>query len=736
MKHIFKILILLQLFIQFTVFAQTDKFAPLPFTVKTITEKIKVDGVLDEKTWQDGKNVGDFWQYFPKDTVKANQQTEITIAVDDKNLYLAAKCFSKGKDYIVTSNRRDFRAGGNDNISFIFDTFNDKTNAILFGMNAYGVMREALISNGGSSNEFFNTYWDNKWVGESKIYDGFWTCEMAIPLSTLRFSEGSDRWNFLSYRFDTQSNETSTSVRIPQVQLIFNLAFTAPMIFEKPLKKSGASISLIPYLAASSLRDFEKNNPSTGNKITVGGDAKVAITSGLNLDLTINPDFSNVEADRQVTNLTRFDISYPEQRQFFLENSDLFTNFGSANANPFFSRRIGIAQDSASGLNVQNAINFGVRVSGKLNDNWRVGVMGVQSAEDKFKGISSTNYIVGAIQRKIFSRSNISFIYVDKNTLNPEIGKLTDSYNRVAGLEYNLATIDNRWAGKLYHHLSFSPVNQDDNFSNGGNLTYFSRLFRFDWLHEWVGKGYKADVGFVPRNDYLRISPLARFNFYPNGKLINRYDIGANYDRVEVSGFGETDRQFSAGWHLNFQNTTRLFLLLVNNYTSLYNYSFNPLRNNKISSVLPKGTSFSYNNLRFEFVSDQRKKIGVLMNGTVGEYYNGNIASFSGSVSYRYQPYGSLTLNIDYNHVTSPTEKNDIFLIGPKVDLTFTKSVFWTTFVQYNSQFDNLNINSRFQWRFAPVSDFFLVYTDNYNTFNGLAKNRAIFAKITYWFNV
>lgn len=717
-------------------FAQNERYTPQPFDVKSTTEKIKIDGILDEKTWQNIHPTGEFWQYFPKDTLTAKQQTEVKIAFDDKYLYVSAKCYSKNNKYIIPSNRRDFRAGGNDNISFIFDTFNDKTNAVLFGMNPYGVMREALISNGGSDNQYFNTFWDNKWQGKSKIYEGYWVCEMAIPFTTLRFSEGSQRWNFLSYRFDTQTNETSVSTRIPQVQLIFNLAFTAPMLFEKPFKKSGANISLIPYVAGSSLSDFEKNNPSSGDKLTVGGDAKIGITSGLNLDLTVNPDFSNVEADRQVTNLTRFDISYPEQRQFFLENSDLFTNFGSDKVNPFFSRRIGIAQDSASGLSVQNKINFGARISGKLNDNWRVGVMGVQTGEDKFKGISATNYIVGAIQRKIFSRSNIAFLFVDKNVLNPEIGRGINAFNRVAGLEYNLASSDNRWAGKLYYHLSYSPVNQGNNFSNGSNLSYFSRKFRFDWLHEWVGKGYNAEVGFVPRNDFFHINPVAKLNYYPNGKVINRYDLGVGYDQVSVAGFGVTDRQIIVGTSLNFQNTAKLNILLFNNYTSLYNYSFNPLRNNRNESILPLGFSFSYNSIKLDYTSDQRKKISSLITANIGEYYNGNIIGFSGSASYRYQPYGAVTLNFNYNHITSPTIKNDIFLIGPKIDLTFTKSVFWTTFVQYNSQFDNMNINSRLQWRFAPVSDFFLVYTDNYDTINGLPKNRALFAKITYWFNV
>jgi Domain of unknown function (DUF5916) len=718
----------------YTLCAQ-DKYAKEPFTIKFINEKIKIDGLLDEKIWQTQPSTGDFWQYFPTDTLKAKYPTELYFAYDDVNLYVAAKCKTIGKNYVVTSNRRDYRAGGNDNISLIFDTFNDKTNAFLFGMNPIGVMREALIFNGGAERDFFNTFWDNKWQGASKIYDDYWVSEMAIPFTTLRFKEGATQWNLMSYRFDTQTNENSSYVRTPQNQLIFNLAFTSPMKFEKPLKKAGANISLIPYIAARSLRDFEKVNPSSGEKIAIGGDAKIGITSGMNLDLTINPDFSNVEADQQITNLTRFDISYPEQRQFFIENSDLFTGYGNLQINPFFSRRIGIAVDTTTGISIQNPLLYGARLSGKLDDNWRIGLLNTQTNKDILRGVPGENFTVASIQRKVFSRSNIAAIFVDKENLNPEFNKKLDKFNRVGGLEYNLASKDNSWEGKTFIHQAFGPTEKSDPYAHGAVLNYRKLKYQLTYAHDWVGKGYDAQVGFVPRSNYFRISPTARLNFYPKTKLINRYSLGVKYEQYASPNLGVTDRLVSAFTEIGFQNTARLDVLLNNNYTYLFD-DFDALRINGKKPKLLRGSNFNYTNLNLFYFSDMRKKLSLMGQSTIGQYYDGSVVSVVGGLTYRYQPLGAVTMNVSYNRLNLSTGKNTLYLIGPRIDMTFTKSLFWTTFVQYNSQFDNLNVNSRLQWRYAPVSDFFLVYTDNYNTLLGGSKNRAIFAKLIYWFNI
>jgi len=743
-------IIILLLLLPILAFTQSEA----PYKVNFTTEKIKIDGVLDEDTWGKSTTLGDFWQYFPSDTLKATYKTEVKIAYDNKFVYVSAKCYTKSNKFVILSYRRDYRAGGNDNITFAFDTFNDRTNAFLFGMNPLGVMREALLYNGATDNSFFSEFWDNKWKGESKIYDNYWTTEIAIPFTTLRFKENTPQWLFKSYRFDTQINEQSTLVQIPQNQIIMNLGYAVPIQFEKPLKKSGANISLIPYISAGNVQDFvNPKNPNNGSRLNFGGDAKIAVTSGLNLDLTINPDFSNVEADRQVINLSRFDINYPEQRQFFLENSDLFSGFGSYVINPFlppqsnlggagnqiispfFSRQIGIAKDSTTGLGVPNRILYGARLSGKLDDNWRVGLLNAQTADDEFKGISGANFTVASFQRKIFNRSNIAGIFVNKQTIHPEMSpKLTD-FNRVGGLEYNFTSKDSRWQGKAYYHQSFSEVKQKNAFANGFSLMYSVLKYTFRWAHDWVGKGYDAEVGFVPRKDYLRINPTFGLSFYPRTKLVNRYSVGVALEQYTMPNVGVTDRTAGPFLSMFFNNSARMLFSVNQNYTFLF-ADFDALRSNNKLPPLKKGQGYTYYNASLNYFSDQRKKVWLFAQPLIGQYYDGNIVSLAGSLNFRYQPYIALAMNFTYNHIDLPIGKNNVFLMGPRLDWTFSKKVFLTTFLQYNSQFENMNINTRFQWRFAPVSDFFLVYIDNYNTANGQSRNRSIQAKLTYWFNL
>lgn len=212
-----------------SVFSQTEHRS---FTVKHISQSIVADGVLDEPIWQTAESVNDYWQYFPSDSVKAQQQSEIKMLYDDKNLYVGIKVKAVGKNYALTSLKRDYRGGGNDSFTVLFDTYGDGTNAFLFGINPYGVRREGLISGGGNSRFDYSLSWDVKWQADSRIYDDYYTSEMIIPLTSLKFKEGAKKWRFNSYRIDTQSNERSSWSRIPQNQMIFNTAFMGDMVFE------------------------------------------------------------------------------------------------------------------------------------------------------------------------------------------------------------------------------------------------------------------------------------------------------------------------------------------------------------------------------------------------------------------------------------------------------------------------------------------------------------------------
>ncbi|MEM6696927.1 MAG: DUF5916 domain-containing protein [Bacteroidota bacterium] len=574
MKEVTNILIISLLFVG-NITAQLTEQKPI--VVKRIDSPITIDGKIDEAAWFEGRPAENFWLYFPTDSMNATVETEIYMTFDDKNLYVGVKCNSIGDDYTVPNLRRDYRAGNNDNITLLFDPFNDRTNAFVFGMNAYGVRREALISNGGQSGDDLLTSWDNKWFGETGIYDGYWVAEFAIPFKTLRYNEGIKTWRFNSYRFDLQSNEISTWMKIPQNQIIMNLAFMGEMQWEEAPPKPGANVSLIPY-AITNINHNVDEGSEPERTFNIGGDAKVAVTSGINLDLTVNPDFSQVEVDELVTNLTRFELSLPERRQFFLENSDLFGSFGAPAINPFFSRRIGIAYDTTTQQNIQNPIYYGARLSGKIDNNWRVGLLNMQAADDEKNGLPSYNYTVAALQRKLFSRSNIGAIFVNKQTFEDLDEESNFSpYNRVLGLDYNLATSDNSWTGKAFYHRVLTPEKEEEQFAHAVALFHTKRAYEFTFIHERVGENFDTEVGFVPRTDFNRIISGAQLNYYPTEGIVVRHGPTIESSFFFSPGFGRTDHNIEAGWDFSLRNNARLRVEFNNRYAYLFN-TFNPTR--------------------------------------------------------------------------------------------------------------------------------------------------------------
>lgn len=725
---------LTNLFLLVTVccFSQTKSF-----TVKYTNQPITLDGVLNETAWQTADAAKDFWQYFPSDSVQAKQQSNIKMLFDDNNLYVGMRINASGKNYITKSLRRDFRAGGNDNITLMFDTFNDGTNAILFGSNPYGVKREMLLSGGGTELRGFNDAWDTKWQCEAKMHDDHYILEWIIPLSAFKYREGETEWRFNSYHFDTQDNERNTWINIPQNQFIFNLGYMGKMVFEKPLGKSKAPISIIPYVNGFIGKDYETNE--TTSKVKVGGDAKFTIGNSMNLDITVNPDFSQVEVDRQVTNLTRFEIGLPERRQFFIENSDLFGDFGNGqDANPFFSRRIGIASD-IDGNNIENSIIGGLRLSGKLTNDFRVGILNMQTEEDIANEIPATNNAVLALQHKVFSRSNLSFVFVNKqSTKDYDFLERTDRYNRVFGLDYNLASKDNTWTGSYYFHKSFSPDISSKDLSFGASTSYNSRFYKARLSGLFIGANFRSDLGFIRRKDIVKIDPQLERIFYPSSGSIQRHSFRFTPTfiwRPELD-FENSDYFLNLNWQASFKQQSRLEATLRNRFIKLYS-EFDPTRSDGVP--LPENSDYNFTSFEINYRSDSRKAFSYQVRPSYGSFFNGNKFSFQTELTYRLQPKFLATLRLNYDKISlpKPYASANIWLIGPKLDITFNKSVFWATLLQYSSQQDNFSVNSRLQWRFAPLSDLFLVYNDNYFTDSVFAPRvRSINLKLNYWLNI
>ncbi len=713
-----------------------DDAPPTAHAARTL-ETITIDGLIDEPAYFQGKPADNFWYTFPTDTNRAAYQTEIFFTYDDNFLYVGAKCYVGGDDYVIPSLRRDYSAGGNDNITFVFNPFRDRTNAIVFGMNPFGVTREALIYNGGENGDDFREEWDNTWNGASHRGDGFWSCELRIPFRTLRFPAGQTEWYFNSYRFDMQDNTRSTWHRIPQNQIIMSLAYMGSLTFDDAPVQNGGKVSVIPYIGGGLQRDFQEPDGSAEFNFNLGGDAKIAVSTGLNLDLTVNPDFSQVEVDEQVINTTRFELFFPERRQFFLENADLFGSFGFGDANPFFSRRIGVTRDTSTGEGLQNPIYAGARLSGKLTDDWRVGLLNMQTAPNLTNGLPSFNYTVAAAQRVVGKRSNIGLIGVNKQNFS-EFSDTTATnrdYNRVLGLDYNLQTVNNKWNGKTFLHKSFSPEAADGNgFNHGLNLAYRTRPFTAEYSHQLITDDFNAEVGFVPRRGIFSTNAFAAWSIYPGGRVVRK---GPNIDGelIWADGQGQTDRSVGIGYDWAYSNSEDLGFDLDYNYIFLLD-DFDPSRTG--ATPLPGDRAYDFISFSMNYSSDRRKKFSYSVRPSGGQFFNGYLYSLSGSVGYRYQPFGSINLNFNYRYIDlpAPYASTGLLLIGPRIDFTFTRSLFLTTFIQYNEQLQNVNINARLQWRFAPVSDFFLVYTDNYDSMGFGQKNRALVGKVTYWLNL
>ena len=706
--------------------------------VRFTNQKIIIDGIDDEIDWEKAELKSDFRQWFPTDSIKALKQTEVKFLYDLNNIYAFIKCYESEEESIISSLRRDM-GRFSDFFLFTFDTFNDLTNAYAFGGNSVGVKKDEIFFNGGRTlGEDTNWDWDAKFDLETKIYEDFYTAEIRIPLSSIRFANNSKSWRYNVFRRRIIANEISTLFRVPQEQSFINLSFTEPLVFERPLGKSKTPITIIPYVNLLKSKTFENNEKT--NNLEYGGDGRVFIGTGLNLDFTINPDFSQIEVDDQIINLTRFAVALPEKRQFFIQNSDLFSGFGDFYENrPFFTRRIGVTKD-LNGNTIQNKIRAGVRLSGKLTKRLRIGLLNMQTAKDEENLISSNNNTVLSFQQNVFSKSNFKFLFVNREEVGQEnFESEQERYNRLLGFDYNFISKNDKIRGKVFFYNTFSPSEENEGLSTGFRFNYNDIKNRFRTVFTRTTPNFTSDLGFSRRKGFKKnYTKYDRF-FFPKSELIQSVAIGPELyyvDKPEENNL-VTDRRLNANLSVNFKNRSRIDLAIVNTYIYLEN-PFDPTGINDDSPI----TEGAYDTSQFEFgyTSTNRTKFRFNSEISFGGYFSGEKFSISNNFNFRIDKLLQASLKLSYDKINLPEPQKSVglILVSPKLDFTFTKNIFWASFIQFSNFSNTLGINSRLQWRFAPLSDLFLVYTDNSNYLeNGLIPNfRTINLKITYWINI
>jgi hypothetical protein len=708
--------------------------------IQRMDEKIHLDGVLDESFWEDVEIATNFWLNFPVGGTPVDDevQTTVKITYDDDFIYLGVECYGKGP-FLVQSLKRDNDSFWNgDAFAVVFDPVNERTNGVIFGVNPAGVQTEALITGEparrGGQLSGYNKAWDNKWYTQASVTENGWTAEMMIPFKSLRFGR-KGHWGINFIRVDAQNNANHSWAPVPIQFYGTDLGYLGQLIWDKPPRNEKGNISLVPYLLGNVYKDYESKS-DLSQSFALGMDAKIAINSNLNLDLTVNPDFSQVDVDEQQTNLTTVNLRFPERRLFFLENSDIFSNFGT-NAKPFFSRKIGLDDDGNT-----IPIIYGARLSGNLNKNLRIGLMNTQTQEQELPG---NNYSSFALHRRILKRAVLRGYF--HNRIGYTDGSVQeDNFNRIGGLEFNYSSEDSKWRAVTGYGLAFSNENQNENHLFNLFGGYGGRAFNVMVNISGLGDNYINDFSLIPRQKHYDAledtTYILGFNhwwatmgykFYPENTFINQhgFSLTTNGDRTATSNQLIQDKH-QLSYKFLMKNTSTLDLTYAHEGVNLL-YPFGFTDNEPLPAQLYR---FDYGQIKY--VTDRRREIKLTSGFRYGSFYNGTRTEFSLAVDYRVQPWGNFSLNFVQNDLefSGNYGAEQLLLFGPKAEINFSKNFFWTTFMQYNTQSDNFNINSRLQWRYMPMSDLFIVYSDNYMVEYFGPRNRGLVLKLNYWFNL
>ncbi|XOV91370.1 MAG: DUF5916 domain-containing protein [Bacteroidota bacterium] len=707
---------------------------------KPTEEKMTIDGELNEEVWKDAAVVGDFSFCYPVDNqrVPDEKQTQVGVTYNSQYIFFGITCYGEN-NYVIQTLKRDKDLYTSDGFAVVIDPVNEKTNGFMFGVNAGGAQTEALYptrigprdENGPSG---FNEAWDNKWFSEIQSYPDRWTIEIAIPYKSLRFKEGVKNWGINFIRYDASANSIHVWSPVPIEFWEIDLGYTGTIQWDQPPEKVKSNITVIPYALGGVGTDFETDPNSPLNSFQGGMDAKVALTSSLNFDLTVNPNFSQVDVDEQVTNLSLFNIRFPERRLFFLENSDVFEDFGVGPMRPFFSRKIGLDADRKP-----IPISYGARLSGNVNNDLRIGLMNLQTRESG--DFLAQNYTAFAFQQQILSRSIVKGYFNNRSAVN----SLKPDYSRNAGLEMVYNSVDGRSSAYGGGGKTFSPGLHSQDYFYVGGAGYYNKAIALRFNVDGVGNNYVADMGFIQGNMYydaerdttIRIGyhhgyGRADYTIYVDNPGIISHQFTGAYILDVDSAFSLLNTQLELTYTLNKTNTSKLISTYYYKKVALiFPFSFVD------EELLPIGMYVNHSG-EMIYNSDQRKSFILTASALAGTFYGGKRSTFRMGVKYRSQPWGNFSFLAERNDLLFPESgsQQSFWLISPKTEINFSKALFWTTFLQYNTQADNFNINSRLQWRFLPMSDVFLVYSDNYAVEFWGPKNRTLVLKVNYWLNL
>jgi len=684
---------------------------------------IKIDGRLDEPDWQRAEAVSAFRQEEPVEGAEASERTEVRVLFDDKNLYIGIRAFDSDAGKINARELvRDASFSNDDKVEILIDTYHDHRNAFRFTVNPLGTQQDALITDEGRD---INLSWDGAWISEGKIDAQGWTVEIAIPLTTLRFNQGSDVWGFNVARKVRRKNEEDLWTswqrsfgleRVSQAgELVRVGEITRPRLVEVKPYVSGGWREGVPRVAAPG------TDAGLNGKIGLEV-ARIGITPSLTAEFTVNPDFGQAEVDSQVVNLSRFSVFFPEKRDFFLENAGVFL-FGREEANQlFFTRQIGLNQNGQP-----VPIDFGAKITGKTG-RYNLGFLQVQTRDlgtrqsDYF--VPRQQFTVARVKRDILKRSTIGAMFVNRQGATVLGGT---KYNRAYGIdaEFNLT---DHYQLKAFYARSITRGIGSSVHSARIDSIFENNKYRFIGVYEDVGKNFNPEVGFIERPGIHQYFGQAAYKPRPKLPFVRQMEFETQSENYTDRSGKLSSRQNELSWETEFKNSSVFFFRPIEDVTDVLTEAFEI----RPGIVIPPGR-YHFNRPRLSFSSDESKPLTFTGRYKWGDFYSGKRDELSAGLTYRPNPHLLFDFSDSYNNVRLLQGNFETNLFAGRINYNLSRKMLTSALLQLNSASGLSALNVRFRYIYRPNSDFFVIY--NQTTGKGLeGPSYSLQMKMTYDF--
>lgn len=673
------------------------------FTAIFVENAPRIDGHLDDEAWQGIDPITDFTQIWPDDGSPATERSEAKIAYDRDYLYFAFKFYDSNPELIRAKNmERGGRNDRDDHAYIALDTYLDKRNAYLFEMNALGTQDDATITDESMTIDSFS--WDAVFVSETVIDDEGWSMEVSIPFRQLRFPKGDDvTMGVMLSRMINRKNERSMW---PAIGLEFGSSFGALSAVSqygtlKGLKniRRGKNIEIKPYVigGAQKIRpNLEFEDTENEFMKDLGVDFKYGITSNLTLDLTVNTDFAQVEADNVQINLTRFSLFFPEKREFFLERSGLFEHGNPRSTQTFFSRRIGLSED----------ILAGARMTGQVG-RFSVGILNIETGDGlgELLGSQSANNSVARIRTNVSERGSVGAIFTNLQR--------DGNYNRAVGVDANYRFWSNSQFGAWYTGVRDSdPMLNDAAGYVGLQLQNSKAGIRGSFTS--VGENYNPGLGFVRRRDMrayflnTTYTPLLSIASLP---MIRRLNFELEGDYIEGQDGQKQSTELSAQVVANFNRRDNIAIEVTRAFERLEDeFRIRP------DAPIAVG-DYTFNQVSLSGETDSSRRLFASGGVTTGSFYNGNRTDLRANVGFRQSQHLNVEAGIRHSIVDLPITNGEFDATTVTMSLlgAVSRKLFAKGLIQYDNFSRDIAANIRVDWIHTPGSDLFFVFNTAYH---------------------